>query len=103
MEMNQPDRRAIKRMLREKEQKELLDRLPVSVETLKELVLHLEDEIEGAGRACDHSTAMAEAWMSARGIDAPPLLAWLGEVGGHCDCEIVLNVPANYLLAHLFD
>jgi hypothetical protein len=103
MEMNQPDRRAIKRMLREKELKELLDRLPVSLETLKELVLHLEDEIEGSVRACDHTTAMAEAWMAARGIDAPPVLAWLEDIGGHCDCEIVLNIPANYLLADFFE
>ncbi len=103
MEQNPQDRRAIKRMLREKEQKELLDRLPMSVESLKELVFHLEDEIEGSGRACDHTTAMAEAWMSARGIDAPPVLAWLDDIGGHCDCEIVLNVPGNYLLSDFFE
>ncbi len=102
MGRNKHDRSTIKRMLREKEQKELLDRLPVSMETLKELVFYLEDQIEGAGRACDHSTAMAEKWMSARRIEASPLLAWLDDIGGHCDCEIVLNVPGNYLLADLF-
>lgn len=103
MEQNPPGRRAIKRMMREKEQKELLDRLPVSMETLRELVFHIEGEIGASGRACEHSTAMAEAWMSARRIDASPVLAWLDDIGGHCDCEIVLNVPGNYLLADLFE
>jgi hypothetical protein len=45
------------------------------------------------GRWCDHTLTLTEHWLHQRGIlNARPILRELKRRGGHCDCEVLLNV-----------
>jgi len=42
--------------------------------------------------ACDHTCDRAFEVLNAMGMDVPGSLEWLHEHGGHCDCEIIMNL-----------
>lgn len=42
---------------------------------------------------CDHSHRFTRQWAEAESIDWDDLLDVLEENGGHCDCEVLLNLP----------
>ena len=40
---------------------------------------------------CDHSLRFTKAWLAQHSCAAPPVLEWLADNGGYCDCEVVTN------------
>lgn len=42
--------------------------------------------------ACDHTLRDTLAFLQERKLDASPIVEWLEEHGGYCDCEVRLNV-----------
>jgi len=50
---------------------------------------HVEEQVDAEG--CDHSRRFTESWLSTSGIAAEPVLSWLTDHGGYCDCEVVTN------------
>jgi Protein of unknown function (DUF2695) len=45
--------------------------------------------------ACDHSRTHTRAALRAVGAAEDASIAWLDHRGGHCDCEVLLNVVAS--------
>lgn len=45
---------------------------------------------------CDHTLRFARAWLTANDIPAQPVVAWLQENGGHCDCEVIANAEQAF-------
>lgn len=61
-------------------------------DTLARLVAHLDAVVERDG--CDGQLTQARSWAAAEGIDPDALAMEVRSLGGHCDCEVVLNVWA---------
>jgi hypothetical protein len=40
---------------------------------------------------CDHTLRLTLAWLEQQGIPAEPVISWLHNNGGHCDCEALAN------------
>ncbi len=64
------------------------------VEGLKEFVDALVNR-----DGCDHSHRFSRQWAEVESIAWDDLLDILEENGGHCDCEVVLNLPEDADLA----
>jgi len=41
---------------------------------------------------CDQSTRHAVSWAESEGLEWTDLAGGIEELGGYCDCEIVMNV-----------
>jgi Protein of unknown function (DUF2695) len=64
--------------------------ITVDCEQLEDLLDYLAEEL--GKQSCDHTTRHAEQWAESHGIDWAELAGGFQELGGYCDCEIVLNV-----------
>jgi hypothetical protein len=42
-------------------------------------------------QGCDHTLRLTEWWLNAQGLPVEPVVAWLHENGGFCDCEAAGN------------
>ena len=62
---------------------------PLSNELLGGLFASVADQVELHG--CDHSLRFTEEWIARNTQSRDPLIAWLEENGGYCDCEVVAN------------
>ena len=67
---------------------------PVPDELLKSLFASVEDDVETIG--CDHSMRFTEEWIAQGKQSREPLIAWLKENGGYCDCEVVANARDHW-------
>lgn len=69
---------------------------------LRALLLHLEqvigfEETTGGVRStCDNSLRRTEAFLRSLGVWSDEVREWLGEYGGFCDCEVLLNVGGRW-------
>ncbi|MBO9829518.1 DUF2695 domain-containing protein [Xanthomonas sp. A2111] len=45
---------------------------------------------------CDHSLRLTEQFLESREIRPELLVAWLGEYGGFCNCEVLSNVEERW-------
>jgi Protein of unknown function (DUF2695) len=68
---------------------------PVSYDDLRDLFEHL-DRTSVTGYECDHTFALTNAFLGARGIQADAMLSWLQENGAGCDCEVMFNVAQQW-------
>jgi hypothetical protein len=70
-------------------------------DTLENLISYLNtlitfSETETGGfhvSGCDNTLNKSALWLLAKGRDVATDLFWLESRGGHCDCEVILNVP----------
>lgn len=58
-----------------------------------DLAAHLSRE------PCDHTRRLTTAWITRSGHDPAPVLAWLDQTGGYCDCEVVANSESEWRIA----
>lgn len=49
----------------------------------------LDNELPKQG--CDHSLRLTEGWLTSQNIPTDPVLAWLRDNSGYCDCEALAN------------
>jgi uncharacterized protein DUF2695 len=63
--------------------------LPLSREQLTALVEFVDELVLDEG--CDHSLRHTLRWVVVHGLDEQEITAALGELGGYCDCEVVMN------------
>lgn len=82
-------RRELKAQVRVAEQQALLASLPVDIETLKDLLSHLNQD---SAPPCNHTHRETIAFLNSRDIDPAKVIPWLQEHGGYCDCEVIYNV-----------
>jgi len=45
--------------------------------------------------SCDHSLDNSRMLLERGGYDVKQTLAYFAKYGGHCDCEVLLNVDSN--------
>lgn len=64
-------------------------RLPISNAELQALFDSLSFELPTAG--CDHTLRICQKWLNMNNVTVEPVLEWLHDNGGHCDCEALAN------------
>lgn len=69
-------------------------RFPLDSDLLRDLFAHVEHAVDEAG--CDHTLRWTEQWIVERSVDRDPLVEWLPENGGYCDCEVVANAADHW-------
>jgi hypothetical protein len=45
---------------------------------------------------CDHSLRGTIQFLRERNLQMDPIVAWLREHGGYCDCEVLANVEETF-------
>ncbi|HEY2840769.1 MAG TPA: DUF2695 domain-containing protein [Pirellulales bacterium] len=78
---------------KEQERQKLIDSIPMAHHDLRDLFDHLDRE---DAPSCDHTPRETIAFLQHRGLDVEPVLAWLREFGGYCDCEVIYNVEEKF-------
>jgi hypothetical protein len=69
-------------------------RFPLPDHQLQALFDHVNKYVEIEG--CDHSHRFTEQWLSNNGITTEPVLSWLEQNGGYCDCEVIMNAEDSW-------
>lgn len=66
---------------------------PISSSLLESLFEAVDACVEDSG--CNHSLRFTTQWIAENKQPEKPILGWLAEHGGFCDCEVVANA-ADY-------
>lgn len=82
-------RQELLRAWKEAERRKVRSALPLPDEKLDALFSFLSAELSRAG--CDKRRTLTERWLADQGIEPEPILVWLDETGGYCDCEALAN------------
>src|ERR1700677_2710994 len=64
-------------------------KLPLADEQFKSLFDMLDVEFPRQG--CNHTLRLTRAWLVANELPIEPVVAWLEENGGYCDCTALAN------------
>ena len=67
---------------------------PISADQLTELKKWLNREL--CGRGCDNELTLTKEWLIKNGLPYHPTILLLKDHGGHCDCEVIMNVDSIY-------
>jgi hypothetical protein len=87
-------RRAIVLKIAEKGRAEAEARMPLPKATLRDLFDVLDERLSLTG--CDGTRWHTRVFLQERHLPAEPILAWLLEYGGGCDCEVLGNVEEGW-------
>lgn len=68
--------------------------MPLAKSDLRDLFDHLDSQLETEG--CDHTSRHTTAFLNSTQLEAEPILSWLREYGGYCDCEALANVEETW-------
>jgi hypothetical protein len=63
---------------------------PLSDADLSAMFEELDDQLERD--PCDHTLRFTMRWLASSGHASGPVVDWLRDNGGYCDCEVVANV-----------
>lgn len=87
--MDKAEKKRLKREYREKNKKAFYDSLPMSKELFQQLFEFLDKKLADEG--CFNEPIFTIEFLNLNGIPTEPVLSFLEEHGGHCDCEILAN------------
>jgi hypothetical protein len=94
-------RQALLRAMQESRQASEEARMPISKQDLKALLEKIDESVfeERNGEVeclCDHTLRHTREFLRTRSLPEEPIVKWLGEHGGYCDCEVVFNVGDSW-------
>ena len=69
-------------------------KVPISSERVEQLFNHLNQQLEAAD--CDHTLRFTTGFLKSHGIVDEPVVEWLADHGGYCDCEVLGNVGDHW-------
>jgi hypothetical protein len=69
-------------------------RVPISKDDLRNLFEWVEAKIEESG--CDHTLRHTQEFIRSTGFPTDKVTLGLKEYGGHCDCEVIMNVENEW-------
>ena len=88
-------RKQIARDLRLKARQDFENSLPMSRENFKGLVDYLDEQL--SDNSCDDTLKFSVTFLQSLKLDnIEEITKWLGENGGHCDCEVLANVEEKF-------
>ena len=83
----------LKKAWREQERQKLIASIPLPLQDLRDLFEYLDSE---GAEECNHTLRVTTAFLQQRELDVERIIAWLGELGGYCDCEVLANVGGEF-------
>jgi hypothetical protein len=86
--------RSLKRRWRERQLAAARQRFPLSEQHLDQLFGGVEMALDTA--SCDHTLRLTRAWLAKHKVQPEPVLEWLEDHGGFCDCEVVMNAAFHF-------
>lgn len=89
-----PADREKKKAWRTRERLAAKDAFPLPDESLHSLFRFVAAAVERDG--CDHTLKATDAWITEHAVGRDPVIAWLKEAGGLCDCEVVANAEDHW-------
>jgi hypothetical protein len=87
--MDKHEKKQKRRQWQEEQRKKARTALPLPVQEMKAMFHALDREL--TRQDCDHSRQLTIDWLKERQHDSEPVLAWLEQNGGFCDCEALAN------------
>ena len=73
----------------QQKRREVTAAMPLSRDNLGELFDYLDQALQ---LGCDHSLRFTCQFLADRALPDEPIIQWLGQYGGFCDCEVLGNV-----------
>ena len=64
-------------------------KLPLPDDQMKGLFDMLDVELPRHG--CDHTLRLTVVWLKSNDLPVEPVINWLQNNGGYCDCEVLAN------------
>ena len=64
-------------------------KLPLAGEHLQSMFDMLDEAL--SQRGCDHTLRLTTEWLVLNNLPIEPVVNWLHENGGYCDCEALAN------------
>ena len=83
------EQRRLKKQWQTAEKQRARVALPLSDDDFAALFHTVETLLSQEG--CDHSLRFTTDWIADKSLAGGPLLEWLADNGGYCDCEVVSN------------
>ena len=91
--MDKDRKKELKRAWQDQERAKLIESIPVSHTDLHDLFDYLDRE---GAPACDHTLRETIQFLKERNLVIEPVVAWLQQHGGFCDCEVIFNVDDKF-------
>lgn len=88
--MNKEEKKRLLKNWKDSEKQKFEDSLPMSREQFRELFDYLDEQLESNG--CNRDFTWTTKFLNAYQIPPAPVIAFLKENGGYCDCEALMNV-----------
>jgi transposase len=92
MDKNERKKRLTAR--RENKKTKLEKLLPMSRDLFENLFEFLDEKLGSSG--CSEKLLLTVEFLRLNNIPHEPVLAWLEEQGGYCDCEVLFNVEEKF-------
>ncbi len=93
--MDKVKRKEILHQLTEKNLAEFRKGLPIDEKIFPRLFNFLDVELGENG--CDHTTVLTKKFLDSNGVkNTTVVINWLADIGGFCDCEILVNVEDQF-------
>jgi Protein of unknown function (DUF2695) len=86
--MDKHQRKAAQQRWKDAERAAQLAAMPISPDQLH----RLSEYLNGNLKSCDRTTRLTVEFLQVEHLEKDKMLAWLGEHGGYCDCEVLANL-----------
>jgi Protein of unknown function (DUF2695) len=87
-------RKAIKDSLKAAEAGGVRESLPITAQQMRSLFDFVDEQLSDS--ECDHSLRHTLAFLESQGIAPDPVVAWLRDAHGYCDCEVLFNAEEKF-------
>jgi hypothetical protein len=90
-------RKALKQANRQAEREAIRSGLPLSPEQMRNLFDFVDEQLSSVD--CDDSLRWTLAFLENGRLAVDPVVRWLQNAGGYCDCEVLANAEEKFLSA----
>ena len=87
-------RQALVEQIMQEKQGEAVAIMPLSKPDLKALFDYVDGRLQQDG--CDNTLRSTRTFLAHRHLPREPILKWLVDQGGGCDCEVIANVEDSW-------
>jgi len=94
--MDKAEKKRLQREYREKQKQAFFESLPMSEELFRQLFDFLDEHMVEDG-GCNHDMQLTSDFLSNNNVAIEPVLSFLREHGGYCDCEVLGNVEEKFM------
>ena len=93
--MDKSEKKRLQKEFKENQKKAFYDSLPMSKELFRQLFDFLDEKLTDDD-ACSHELSLTTEFLNINNISVEPVLSFLEEHGGYCDCEVLGNVEEKF-------